>query len=156
MAREIFITEGLSNDMLLAGDTLIKRLDASGAEVGAAFWLQDGVEKLWEFTLVSPFVDLDGPRNFYKKINDINESLQSDELMISLHDIRVSGCNNRIVTALKNSVLGNAILGNNRLGRNRIGHVYIEDMYIYRMDWALLSNAPVEKCPSDQNVSLCP
>jgi len=99
----------------------------------------DTEKKAWELTIVSPLVESEGPRNYYKRINDINESTKPEEAVISLHDIRVSNTNNRIVKAIKRSVLGNAILGNNRLGRNTIGDVYVEDMYLYRMDWKLLS-----------------
>jgi len=60
--------------------------------------------------------------------------------VIALHDINVSDTDNRIVKAMKRSMLGNSILGNNRFGRNTLGGVYIEDMYLYRMDWALLGN----------------
>ncbi|PPD45070.1 MAG: hypothetical protein CTY16_10720 [Methylobacter sp.] len=133
------MTQWFSKEMVIAGENLIKRLDESDAQVQAAFWLLDDKEKTWELTIVSPLVESEGPRNYYKRINDINESTNSEEV-ISLHDIRVSDTNNRIVKALKRSVLGTAILGNNRLGKNFIGGVYFEDMYIYRMDWALLDN----------------
>lgn len=139
MAKELFMTQWFSKEMVIAGENLIKRLDESDAQVQAAFWLLDDKEKTWELTIVSPLVESEGPRNYYKRINDINESTNSEEV-ISLHDIRVSDTNNRIVKALKRSVLGTAILGNNRLGKNFIGGVYFEDMYIYRMDWALLDN----------------
>lgn len=139
MAKEIFITQWFSDEMLLAGETLIKRLDESNAKVAAAFWILEDKEKTWELTIVSPLVESEGPRNFYKRINVINESAKTDELVISLHDIRVSNTDNRYVKAIKNSVLGNAVLGNNRLGRNFMGGVYFEDMYLYRMNWDLLS-----------------
>ncbi len=139
MAKEIFITQWFSDEMLLAGNALIKRLDESNAKVAAAFWILEDKEKNWELTIVSPLVESEGPRNYYKRINDINDSVKADEGVVSLHDIRVSNTNDRIVKAIKNSVLGNAILGDNRLGRNFLGGVYFEDMYLYRMDWELLS-----------------
>jgi hypothetical protein len=139
VAKEIFMTQWFSNEMLLAGETLIKRLDESDGKVAAAFWILDAEAKTWELTIVSPLVESEGPRNYYKRINNINESAKLEEAVISLHDIRVSNTNNRIVKAIQRSVLGNAILGNNRLGQNTIGDVYIEDMYLYRMDWKLLS-----------------
>lgn len=138
MAKEIFMTQWFSNEMLAAGEALINQLDKSDAKVAAAFWLLDSSEENWELTLVSPLVDSEGPRNYYKRINDINTLAKPDEAIISLHDIRVSNTNNRIVNALKHSVLGKAILGNNRLGRNTLGDVYFEDMYLYRMDWKQL------------------
>ncbi len=140
MAKEIFITQWFSNDMLSAGESLIKRLDESDLKVLAAFWIQDAEDKTWKLTIVSPLVESLGPRNFYKCINDINRSVSPDEEVIALHDISVSNIDNRFVKAIKHSVLGNAILGNNRLGRNTLDGVYIEDMYLYRIDWKPLEN----------------
>jgi hypothetical protein len=143
MAKELFVTQWFSDEMLLAGEALIKRLDESGAKVAAAFWIMEPEEKTWVLTIVSPLVESEGPRKYYKRIDDINASAKQDENVIALHDIDVSDTDNRIVKAIKHSVLGNAVLGNNRLGKNTMGGVYIEDMYLYRMDWKLLDyNAP--------------
>ena len=143
MAKEIFMTQWFSKEMLLAGESLIKRLDETDAKVHAAFWLLDAEDKTWKLTIVSPLVESEGPRNYYKRINDINESAKPDDVVIALHDISVSNTDNRIVKAIKRSVLGNTLLENNRLGRNTLGGVYIEDMYLYRMDWTSLGgNTP--------------
>ena len=138
MAKEIFISQLFTEIMRLAGESLVIKLDESGAQIVAAFWLLDG-EKNWELNIVSPLVGSDGPRSFYKRINDIYESCPDDENVISLHDIRVSNIHNRIVDAMRNSVLAGAQLGNNRLGRNYIDGIYIEDMYLYKIDWNMLS-----------------
>lgn len=141
MAKEIFITQLFSDEMRLAGENLIRKLDESDAQVAAAFWLLDEEEKTWELTIVSPLVGSEGPRSFYKRINDIYESCSDDDSVISLHDIRVSNIHNRIVDAMKNSVLVEAKLGNNRMGRNYIDGIYIEDMYLYKIDWEMLSKS---------------
>lgn len=98
------MTQWFSNEMLLAGEALIKRLDESDGKVAAAFWILDTEKKTWELTIVSPLVESEGPRNYYKRINDINESTKPEEAVISLHDIRVSNTNNRIVKAINRSV----------------------------------------------------
>lgn len=155
MAKEIFMTQWFSDEMLLAGESLIKRLDETDSQVQAAFWLLDSEDKTWKLTIVSPLVESEGPRNYYKRINDINESAKPDENVIALHDISVSDTDNRIVKAIKRSVLGDAILGNNRLGRNTLGGVYIEDMYLYRMDWELLGDTP-KPATKDKTIPLSP
>lgn len=142
MAKEIFMTQWFSDQMLLAGEFLIKKLDETNAKVQAAFWLLDAEDKSWKLTIVSPLVESEGPRNYYKRINDINKTATPDKEVIALHDITVSDTDNRIVKAIKRSVLGDAVLKNNRLGRNTLGGVYIEDMYLYRMDWELLDHMP--------------
>ncbi|WP_333872842.1 hypothetical protein [Methylobacter sp.] len=155
MAKEIFMTQWFSDEMLLAGESLIRRLDATDAKVLAAFWLLDAEDKTWKLTIVSPLVESEGPRNYYKRINDINESAKPDENVIALHDISVSDTDNRIVKAIKRSVLGDSILGNNRLGKNTLGGVYIEDMYLYRMDWELLGDTP-NPATKDKTIPLSP
>jgi hypothetical protein len=156
MAKEIFMTQWFSDEMLLAGESLIRRLDATDAKVQAAFWLLNAEDKTWKLTIVSPLVESEGPRNYYKRINDINESAKPDENVIALHDISVSDTDNRIVKAIKRSVLGDAILGNNRLGRNTLGGVYIEDMYLYRMDWELLGDNTPNPTMKDKTIPLSP
>jgi len=139
VAKELFITQWFSNEMLLAGAALIKRLDEADAQVAAAFWLLDAEEKTWALTIVSSLIESEGPRKYYKRINDVNDSANPNEEIISLHDIQVVNTNNRIIRAIQHSNLGKALLENNRLGRNIIGDVSIEDMYLYRMDWTLLT-----------------
>ena len=156
MAKEIFMTQWFSDQMLLAGESLINRLDETDAKVQAAFWLLDAEDKTWKLTIVSPLVENEGPRNYYRRINDINESAKPDEDVIALHDISVSDTDNRIVKAIKRSVLGNAILGNNRLGRNTLGGVYIEDMYLYRMDRELLGDNIPNPTTKDKTIPLSP
>jgi hypothetical protein len=138
MAKEIFMTQWFSDSMCIAGENLIKRLDESNGQVAAAFWIL-GEEKNWELTIVSPLVGSEGPRNYYKRINDIYELCSGEEMVISLHDIRVSNTHNRIVEAIKGSVLREAKLGNNRLGQGYIGGIYVEDVYLYKIDWNMLS-----------------
>jgi hypothetical protein len=143
MAKELFITQWLSQEMLVAGEALIKRLDEANAKVYAAFWLLNAEDNIWKLIIVSPLVEIEGPRSYYKRINDVNQSANPDENIIALHDISVSDTDNRIVNAIKTSVLGNAVLGNNRLGKNTISGVNIEDLYLYRMDWNLLENKEI-------------
>jgi hypothetical protein len=139
MAKEIFMTQWFSDSMRVGGEHLVRKLDESGAQVAAAFWLLDEKESKWELTIVSPLVGSDGPRNYYKRINDINEACSGDENVVSLHDIRVSNIHNRIVEAMRKSVLSGAQLGSNRIGKNYIDGVYIEDMYLYKINWDMLS-----------------
>ena len=150
------MTQWFSDEMLLAGESLIKRLDETDAKVQAAFWLLDAEEKTWTLTIVSPLVESEGPRNYYKRINNINKTANPDEEVIALHDISVSDTDNRIVKAIKRSVLGDAVLGNNRLGRNTLGGVYIEDMYLYRMDWELLEDNIPNPTTKDKTIPLSP
>ena len=158
MAKEIFMTQWFSDEMLLAGESLIKRLDETDAKLQAAFWLFDDEEKTWTLTFVSPLVESEGPRNYYKRINDINKTANPDEAIISLHDISVSNTHNRIFKAflsIKDTDLWDGKLWmKKRLGKNFIGAVYFEDMYIYRMDFELLEDNIPMMTTKDINLPL--
>jgi len=159
VAKELFMTQWFSEEMLLAGKSLVKRLDETDAKVQAAFWLLDAEDKTWKLTLVSPLVESEGPRNYYRRIDDINESAKPDEEVIALHDISVTNTHNRIFKAflsIRDTVLWNEKLWvKKRLGKNFIGGVYFEDMYIYRMDLELPENSIpsiiIEKAPPQLN-----
>ena len=144
MAKEIFMTQWFSNEMLLAGEVLLNRLDESDGKVQAAFWLLDDEDKTWKLTIVSPLVETEGPRNYYKRINDINKTANPDEAVIAPHDISASNTHNRIFKAflsIRDTVLWEEELWvKKRLGKNFIGSVCFEDMYIYRMDFELLGD----------------
>jgi hypothetical protein len=139
MAKELFITQELSQEMLLAGETLIRRLEEKKSEVQAAFWLLDPEEKIWGLIIASPVVAKNGARDYYKRVNEINEESDSKEKnIISLHNIEVVDNDNRFVKALlnvKNSSLWNdKYWRNTRLGKNFLDNICFEDMYIYRMN----------------------
>ena len=141
MATELFITQSFSEEMLTAGKNLIRCLDSGDAKVQAAFWLLESNEETWKFVIISPLVKSEGPRNYYKRINNINEAVNSEDPVLSLHDIYAFNTHNRFFKAflsIKDTVLWKeAAWLNTRLGKNYIGGVYFEDMYIYRMAWEL-------------------
>jgi len=139
VAKELFITQEFSEKMLLAGESLIKCLDDTHSKVQAAFWLLDAEEKTWELMIASPLVETEGPRSYYKRVNDINKLAKlKEEIVISLHNIEVVNKDNRFVKALLNvkdsSLWNDDYWKNTRLGKNFLSNIYFEDMYIYRME----------------------
>ena len=138
MAKEIFITQWFSEEMRLAGETLIKRLDSIDAQVYVAYWLLD--DGMWGFGIISPLVGIEGPRSYYVRIDNCNELAAADEMIIALHDISVNHCDHKIIRGMKGSLLMNTPLENYRIGRGWLGKTFVEDMYLYRMDWNLLNN----------------
>jgi hypothetical protein len=160
MATELFITQWFSQDMLTAGKNLIHCLDSCDAKVQAAFWLLESNEDAWKFMIVSPLVESQGARSYYKRINDINEAVNPEDPVLSLHDIYAADTHNRFFKAflsIKDTGLWKeAAWLNTRLGKNYIGGVYFEDMYIYRMAWELhestLLSMITEKTPPQLSV----
>lgn len=141
MAKEIYIDQWFSQEMRSAGERLVKRLQEAGAEVASAFWLLDAKENVWELHIISPLVATEGPRAYYKRIDDVTSQAGPDEEIISLHDIRVSNTSHPIAKALGNSRLSETTHGNTRIGRNYIDGVYVADMYLYSMNRDLLRAA---------------
>lgn len=132
MAKDILVTESLSDSMIKAGAKLVKRLDSEKSQVKSAFWLYTSDEKIWKLIIASPLVDSEGPRNFYKRIVTANESAEKHEEVVSLNDIGVTNTNNQIVQLLKFAIGTGDGISEIRFSRNTINGVFIEDCYIYR------------------------
>ena len=58
MAKEILVTENLTDSMMNAGEKMLARLDQKDAEVESAFWMLFPEEKLWKLIIASPQVGL--------------------------------------------------------------------------------------------------
>ncbi|WP_157807960.1 hypothetical protein [Marinomonas sp. ef1] len=132
MAKDILVTESLSDSMIKAGAKLVEKLDAQHAEIKSAFWLYFSEDKVWRLIIASPLVDSLGPREYYRKVVSANDSASENEEVISLNDIGVTNIANQIVQLLKVTIgTGDGISGI-RFSRNTINGHFIEDSYIYR------------------------
>jgi len=132
MAKDILVTERLTDSMMKAGAELVARLDKNNAEVKSAFWFFLSEEQVWKFIVASPQVDTLGPRKYYKKINEANLLAKDTENVISLNDIGVSNTKNQIVQILKFAISTGDGISGIRFSRNTINGMFIEDTYIYR------------------------
>lgn len=134
MAKEILVTELLSEQMILAGANLLKKLDDLSCRVKAAFWMFLPEEKTWKIIIASPLVEEEGPRKYYKHIVDAYKKAETDENIISLNDISVSDVNNQLIQLLKFSISTGDSISNIRFSKNTINGVFIDDTHIYRMN----------------------
>jgi len=132
MAKEVLVTEALSEQMIKAGANLIERLDAENAEVKSAFWLFFPEEKLWKLIVASVLVASEGPRNFYKRVVAANKQAGADESVVSLNDIGVTGIDHQVVLLVNSAIGTGGGISGIRFSRNTINGVFIEDAYIYR------------------------
>lgn len=133
MAKDILVTESLSDSMMKAGVKLIERLDADNSEIKSAFWLYFSEEKTWKLLVASPLVDTEGPRNYYKRIVDANNKASTEEEIVSLNDVGVTNTNYQIIQILKFLIGSVGGVAGVRCSRNTINGVFIEDSYIYRL-----------------------
>ena len=134
MAKEILVTELLSEQMISAGANLIDKLDNSSCRVKAAFWMFLPEEKTWKFIIASPLVKEEGPRKYYKRIVDANKKAEAEGNIISLNDISVSDVDNQLIQLLKVAISTGDSISNIRFSKNTINGVFIDDTHIYRMN----------------------
>ncbi|MCQ8116255.1 hypothetical protein [Methylomonas rosea] len=139
MAKEVLVTETLSQQMIDAGSILLKKLDEANADVKSAFWLFFSEEKTWKLILASPLVGSYGPREFYKKIVISNQQATDLDNIVSLNDIGVTNTDNQVVQLLSFAVGTGDVIAGIRFSRNTINGVFIEDSYIYRSNALLVS-----------------
>lgn len=132
MAKDILVTESLSDSMIKAGTKLIGKLDAMNAEVKSAFWLYSSEDKTWKLIISSPLVDTVGPREYYRKIVAANNSLPKENETISLNEIVVTNTTNNFVKTLNFGIAIDNGCSGVRLSRNTINGNFIDDVYIYR------------------------
>lgn len=132
MAKDILVTESLTDSMIKAGAKLVGRLDAANADIRSAFWLYISEEKTWKLIIASPKVDGEGPREYYKKIVSANGEVGEDEEIVPLNYIGVTSPSNQIVQLLKFAIGTGEGISGIRFSRNTINGFFIEDSYIYR------------------------
>lgn len=134
MAKELLVTDMLSEQMIMAGADLLKKLDESSCNVKAAFWMYFPDEKTWKYIVASPLVKDEGPRKYYKRIIDANAKIGSTENVISLNNISVSNVDNQLIQLLKFAISTGDSISNIRFSKNTVNGVFIDDTHIYRMN----------------------
>lgn len=132
MAKDVLVTEALSEHMISAGAKLIERLDANNSEVKSAFWLFFPEDRFWRLIIASPLVTSEGPKSFYKRIVTANQLATEDDWEISLNDIGVTGTENHVVQLMRIAIGTGPGISGIRFSRNTINGYFIEDAYIFR------------------------
>jgi hypothetical protein len=133
MIKDVVVTDALSDEMIKAGETLLKKLDALNFIVDAALWFFLSEEKVWRFLIASPEVRQSGPRKAYKKVQTAINKLSEEELKIPLKDITVLDSKDQLISLLKVAIKTGKGISGIRFSRNVINGILIEDAYIYRL-----------------------
>jgi hypothetical protein len=132
MAKELLVTDALSEKMIQAGGKLVERLDADAANIKSALWLYFPDSRNWKLILASETVETDGPRKLYEKIQGANRSASEPEETVSLNDIVVSTPKHELISVLAMMIGTGQGISGIRFTRNNINGIYIDDAYIYR------------------------
>src|ERR1700755_2128080 len=132
MAVEILVKEVLSSEDIEAGEELLRRLDAAGGEVVAAYWIFDAEQGAWRLELVSPLVESKGPLWFYGLVFNLR---RADPKLISKLEpgvISATGSRYSVYRQLVSAVNSKKALSEVRLNRIMVGGQLV-DLYIYRL-----------------------
>ena len=132
MAKELLVTDALSEKMIQAGAKLVEHLDADAANIKSALWLYFPDSRNWKLILASETVETDGPRKLYEKIQGVNRSAAEPEETVSLNDIVVTTPKHELISVLAMMIGTGQGISGIRFTRNNINGIYIDDAYIYR------------------------
>lgn len=114
------------------GETAVRRLDAAGVIVPAAFWLYLSDAEIWRLVLATPLVDELGPQGAYRRVGDVLLGTEP-AVDLSIDDIAVASPNSETVVLLGLATSTGSEIGRIRFSRNVVNGVFIEDAYIYRL-----------------------
>lgn len=133
MVTEMVVKESLSEQMILAGAELTRRLDDAGLTISAALWLYDPESNYWRLIIASPEVSSKGLKTIYKEVQKVLRMISEAQSVISLKDVSVVDSGNSLISLLKMAVKTGKGISGIRFSRNMINGTLIEDTYIYRL-----------------------
>lgn len=122
----------LVDDDMKAGEALLNKLDQAKFNVKAALWFYMPDSEEWRLILASPFVDTDGPKKAYEKVQSQLQELDG-RYKLSLWNISLVSPDDKLIKTLKSAIKTDKAVSHIRFTRNVIKNVFIEDAYIYRL-----------------------
>lgn len=123
----------LTQDMIRAGEDLLRRLDKADVGVSDALWLYVPEVSAWQLLIASRRVRTEGPKKLYKKIQTILGNMPKDAPRISLRDVSVAHEKIPLLSLLRIVIRTGPGINGVRFTGNTINGVFIEDAYIYRV-----------------------
>ena len=122
----------LSKERIKAGETLIRRGDASNMRIEAALWFYSQEQNTWKLMLSIKGVERQGPKYFYNKIQKLLKGSEINE-HISLSEIVLVKYNSSLLNLLRSAVKTGPGINGIRFTGNVINGQLIPDAYIYRL-----------------------
>ncbi len=119
----------LTEEMIDSGKRLISKLDASGVQPNAAFWLYDAEAQTWKLVIAEIEVGKNGPKHEYHRIRQLLDQISG----ISLDDISLTTPDANVVQLLRSAVKTGSRITGIRLRNNAINGTLIGDAYVYRV-----------------------
>lgn len=133
MGEEKMVAMTLTKEMIEEGASLVGKLDESGVPPEAAFWFYFPDVQQWKLVLAEIKLGERGPRQFYKRIQEVISSDQMNMPDLALDDITLAKPDAPIVVLLKHAIHTGPGIGGIRFTNNVINGTVIDDAYIYRL-----------------------
>jgi superfamily II RNA helicase len=134
MDKETVVEMILTKDRIESGKTLVEKLDERGLLPGVVFWLY--YPDLQQYKLILADVDVvdEGPKEIYRRIQEILWSFKKEIGDLSLTEIVFAKTDMPIVALLRKTIQTGPGIGGLRFTNNVIDGTVIEDAYIYRLN----------------------
>lgn len=123
----------LTPDLIREGAALVEGLDKAGVSPDAAFWLYFPDNAAWKLLLGEVKVGPDGPRETYRSVQKILQSLRNQISHLSLEDVALTKADAPIIKLLIQAVVTGPGINGIRFTHNVVNGTLIEDAFIYRL-----------------------
>lgn len=129
----VFVSNVLTEEMISAGEKLIKHLDQTDLSVKASLWFYDFESNTWRLIIAAPEIRTHGPRMAYSRIQSILHRNPDISQTISLNDISAVEDRDPLIILLRSAIKTGMGVSKIRFSGNAINGVFIENALIYRM-----------------------
>lgn len=128
------VEEHLTNEMIRLGKILVGKLDEHRLIPSAAFWLYIPELEKWKLVIAESGVGTLGPKEIYRKIQQILAESHDAHKELSLDDVTLAKPDDPIIALLRFAIRTGPGISGIRFKNNVINGTLIEDVYIYRMN----------------------
>ena len=123
----------LTENMIRSGAALVAMLDERGLAPDAALWFYFPDIGKWKLVLAEVKLSRQGPRVFYKLIQDAISQADPQLEEVSLDSVALAVPNAPIISLLSSAVQTGPGIGGIRFTSNVVNGTLVEDAYIYRL-----------------------
>lgn len=133
MDSKAMVTTALTEEMIQAGNTLVRELDKRGLDPDAVFWFYSPDTQEWKLIIAEVKLATQGPRETYKQIQSAISALGEELHGLALGSVALAKPDTPIVSLLRVAVGTGPGISGTRFTNNVINGTVIDDAYIYRL-----------------------
>lgn len=127
------VAKPLTENMIRSGAALVAMLDKRGLAPDAALWFYFPDIGEWKLVLAEVKLSRQGPRVFYKLIQDVISKADPPLEEVPLDSVALAAPNAPIISLLSSAVQTGPGISGIRFTNNVVNGTVIEDAYIYRL-----------------------